>query len=195
MSNAREERRHDVWSVAVLHPRHASSWTVIDPRESVLEALDDEDYFAAERHLRAIVAREPDDSVAIALLALVLLAQERLEEATTLARRAVSTGPDTCFTHRALGTVLLARNHFPEALREAQEAIQLDPEDSEDYALAARAYAGQGRWDAALAMASRGLELDSEHVPSASVRALALRHLGRTTEAGRRSRRCRSRQR
>ena len=156
---------------------------MIDHREAALEALDDEDFGAAELHLRGIMTDEPDDGVAAALLALAVLAQERLDEATTLARDAVTTSPELAFTHRALASVLLARNRFPEALREAQEAIRLDPEESDNHSLAARAYAGQGRWDDALAAASRGLELDAEHVPSASVRALALRQLGRTAEA------------
>ncbi|MBC7791389.1 MAG: tetratricopeptide repeat protein [Anaerolineae bacterium] len=156
---------------------------MIDSREAALEALDDEDYAVAEQHLRDIMADEPDDGVALGLLALVVLAQERLDEATELARGAVTTSPESAFTHRALGSVLLARNRFPEALEEAQEAIRLDPEDSDHRALEARAYGAQSRWADALVSASRGLRLDSEHVPSASMRALALRQLGRTAEA------------
>jgi tetratricopeptide (TPR) repeat protein len=169
-----------------------------DIRDTVLEALDDEDFHAAERHLRARLAGGPasgsaaesleddeevDRGVMLALLALVVLAQDRADEATAAAELAVEASPELAYTHWALGNVLAARNRFAEALRAVDSALRLDPDDSDAHALAARALAGQGRWQDALGAASRGLAIDPEHVPSAKVRALALRQLGRTAEA------------
>jgi tetratricopeptide (TPR) repeat protein len=156
---------------------------VIDLRSAALEALDDEDFPLAERHLRALLSEEPDDATGTAVLALVVAAQERFDEATEIARRAVEIDPSSAYARWAHGDVLVQRHRFAEAIPVAVEAIRLAPDDSDNHALLARALGGRERWGEALAAAERGLELDPEHVPSASMRALALRQLGRTAEA------------
>ena len=104
-------------------------------------------YEQAERELRVALAEEPDDSFALAMLALCFSMQGKHPEAHENAEHAVGMVPGWSFTHYAMGLVryndhtyhwrtnkLAAltpdRKRLKIAGESFREAIRLDPEDS-----------------------------------------------------------------
>jgi tetratricopeptide (TPR) repeat protein len=138
----------------------------------------------AEAELRQVLAAEPDDAYAHAVLSLCLTARRALNEATTEAQQAIFLSPDLDFAHYALAWVLHHRQRNKEALAAIREAVRLDPDDANYLALEAQIHLDEKRWQEALVAAERGLQSDSEHVACTNLRAIALVRLGRKSEAG-----------
>ena len=139
---------------------------------------------AAADELRMVLANEPQNAQAHAILALCLSETKKFEEATREARQAIHLEPDFAFSHYALAHVYSDRNRFPEALNAIREASRLDPEDSDFCALEAQVLINTKKWSEGLAAAERGLEIFSEDVACTNLRAMALVKLGRNEEAG-----------
>ncbi|MDA7874110.1 tetratricopeptide repeat protein [Rhodopirellula sp.] len=141
-------------------------------------------YELAERELRGLLADEPNDGIALALLALCILhAKERMIEASDTAQRAVAVAPSEPLCHYALATCYLQRNRFDEAEAAIQTSLTLDPHDADAFAVLARAMFGRKRYEDALATVEQGLAIDPEHGDCSSLRAITLERLGRDTEA------------
>ncbi len=138
----------------------------------------------AEPEFRQVLASDPNNSMAHALLALCLSRREQFQAATEEAQAAVRLAPDLPFGYYALASVLQDRNHLEEATEAITEAIRLDPEHADYHALRASVRLGQRRWADALAAAEQGLQCDAEHVSCTNLRAVALVKLGRKHEAG-----------
>lgn len=156
-----------------------------DPRAAALAAIEDARFDEAEVHLRAALARAPQDAMTRAILALVLADAGRPDEADAEAARAVTLEPFLPFVHWVQGSLRVRRGRPAEAIVAAREALALDPEDADHHALLAQCCALQARWLDALGHADRGLDRDPAHAASTSLRALALRALGRDDEAAR----------
>lgn len=139
----------------------------------------------AGQHLRQVLATDPHDPHAHALLALCLVEQKDYAEATREAQQAIALAPDLSFVHYAHARVLSERNRESEALAAIREAIRLDPQEADFCALEAGLLVDLKQWPEALAAAERGLQLDAEHVACTNLRAIALVKLGRQAEAGR----------
>lgn len=137
----------------------------------------------ASQELRQLLAQNPHDAFAHALLSLVLTDHDQLKEATDEARQAIHLAPDSAFGHYAHARVLNARNRENEALHAINEAVRLNPADADNWALQAAILHTLRRWPEALASAERGLQVDAEHVGCANLRAMALTSLGRKGEA------------
>ncbi|TWU60233.1 lipoprotein NlpI [Rubripirellula tenax] len=138
----------------------------------------------AENDLRRMLAEEPRDAHAHALLALVILADDsRWDEATEEAKMSVGIEPDSPFTHFAMAQCLLTRNRYPEAETAIFESLRLDPYDADYHAVLSRTRLGQSNYQAALDAAEQGLSVDAEHIDCGNLRAITLERLGRGDEA------------
>ena len=141
-------------------------------------------YEMAERDLRALLAEDPRDAVALSLLALCLVHdQERLNEATGAAKQAIGFAPDEPLGHYALAVSYLRRNRSSEAVKAIEESLRLDPHDADAFALLSRARLGLERYQQALDAANQGLAIDPEHINCGNMRSIALERLGRGDEA------------
>ncbi|OWK43309.1 TPR repeat-containing protein [Fimbriiglobus ruber] len=141
-------------------------------------------YEPAEKELRQVLAADPDDAAAHALLALCLVQLKRFDPATDEAERAVAGAPDVPFSHYALATVRYHRHHYPEAEAAVREAIRLDPAAADYRALLGAILADRENWRGVLAAANAGLECDPAHAGCNNLKAMALVKLGRRVEAG-----------
>jgi tetratricopeptide (TPR) repeat protein len=137
----------------------------------------------ALRELTGVLADDPEDVDAHALMALGHAQLKRYDEATVSARQAVALAPDFAYVHYVLGTILCDRDRDKEALAAAREAIRLDPDDADHYGLEANCLAGLSRWKEMLQSAERGLALEPGNVRCMNLRAMALRQLGRADDA------------
>ena len=141
-------------------------------------------YDMAERDLRSLLAEEPRDATALALLALCLLHdRDRMVEATTTAEQAIGFAPDEPLGHYALAVSLLRRNRNSEAESAIQESLRLDPHDADALAVLSRSRLGREQYQGALDAANQGLAIDPEHIDCGNMRSISLERLGRGDEA------------
>jgi Flp pilus assembly protein TadD len=131
------------------------------------------------------LAGNPDHAPARALLSTCLAELGRDEEAESEARATIAASPDFAFAHYALASVLEGQDRLDEAERSVGEALRLDAENSASHALLASIHLQRRQWEPGLAAAERGLYIDPESTECANLRAIALRQLGRSREAGR----------
>ena len=121
-------------------------------------------YELAERELRSLLADDPNDGIALSLLALCILHDnDRMIEASDMAQQAVGVTPDEPLAHYALATCFLRRNRFDDAEIAIQTSLTLDPQDADAFAVLARALLGRQRYEDALATVEQGLANDPEH--------------------------------
>lgn len=140
-------------------------------------------YDLAADEARAVLASDPDDAFAHALLSLSLTRLERAEEATAEAEAAIGRMPDLPVAHAAHAYALLARNRFARARHAAVEAIRLEPTDPDHYALLAQVDLSNRKWAAAYEATTQGLAIVADHAELLRARSVAATHLGRLEEA------------
>ncbi len=138
----------------------------------------------AEKELRAILAQSPDDSQALGLLAGCLIDLKRYSEAAEIARRAVAVDPMNPIGHWFLSRIFLNDGDRAKALASAQEAVRLDPEDPDFLVTLANVHADASRWQDGLDAVESALAIDSEHQGALNLRAMLLRQMRKTGQAG-----------
>jgi tetratricopeptide (TPR) repeat protein len=142
-------------------------------------------YEMAEKEYRLAVAQEPDSAYAHALLANVLRAMKRHNEALAEADEAVHLAPEAGYTHYHRALALDQMDRLKDAEAAAREAIRLDAYDADYRSLLASILNQQGQWACGLVLAKEGLEIDPENIECLHQQSLALRVLGRKDEAHR----------
>lgn len=150
-------------------------------RASVL--LEQERYELAERELRRLIAEEPGDVSAHALLGVCLSEQKKYKAAAESAQLAVHLDPTYPYAYYALAYAYHQAERLHEAESTIGEAIRLDPEQADYYALLSSVKLQRRRWREALEAAERGLYFESEHVGCINLRAMALNQLGLADDA------------
>jgi Tfp pilus assembly protein PilF len=140
-------------------------------------------YDLAEKELRQLLAKDPDDAQAHALLAFSLVSQDKIEEAESSARQAIQLAPNHPYCHYCLGVIKFQKDDLVNARQAIEEAIRLDPEDSDYHGLRALIYLRAQRWQEALEAANEGLTHDPTHQGCLNHRAMALVKLNRPEEA------------
>jgi len=93
-------------------------------------AIVQSDWKTAESKLDAWLAAHPDDARALFDAGYVADAQNRLEDAATLYRRAVEANPRSFEARLELGLLLARQNKLSDARAELDAATQLDPGDA-----------------------------------------------------------------
>jgi tetratricopeptide (TPR) repeat protein len=141
-------------------------------------------YEMAQQELEQVLASDPDDVMAHALMALCFVEQKAYQKAGEEADRAIHLGPDDPFTHYVKARICLERNRSKEAFESIRQAIAFNPYAAEFHALLSAAHYGQSQWKEALVAAEKGLELEADHIQAANLRAMSLVKLGRREEAG-----------
>jgi tetratricopeptide (TPR) repeat protein len=145
-------------------------------------------YEAARQELGAELAADPSNVNAHALLAVCLAELNEGRAAMREAQAAIRLNPEEPFAHYALAKVLQRAGQYPGAERAVKEALRLRPEDAKCLVLLAVLQLDQLRWKEGLGTAEHGLRIHPGNIPCANLRALALRHLGRSDEAERMTR-------
>ncbi len=147
--------------------------------------LHDQHRFAdAERELKQVLAADPHNAHAHALLGLCLVGQRQYREATAEAEQAVGLEPDVAFGHFVHAKILAERNHTKAARAAIREALRLDSFNPSYYAMLASIEFDERQWPAALDAAENGLAIQADHAGCVNLRAMALVQLGRKDEAG-----------
>jgi len=110
--------------------------------------------------------QESQHAEALALLALVVSAQGRKEEALLLASDAVALESDNAWYYYVLATVQINHHEVYDAIKCLHEAIRLNPGDAEYYAQLSWCFSHTQQYDHAHWCVLKALELNSEHIKS-----------------------------
>jgi Flp pilus assembly protein TadD len=145
-------------------------------------------YAGAIEQLRQVLAVDPTDAGAHALLAMCLHATKRLHAAEYEAQQALSAAPELPAAHLAAGAIQLTRRRFAAAERHLQEALALDPTDATTYRLLAEVYDGWGRRQLVEPTLRQGLQQAPDSPELIADLGLHLLHAGRLDEAEARAR-------
>lgn len=133
----------------------------------------------AEQELGSILAKNPQDAIALLMMSICYKHTKRYREATDSAKLAISLQPENPRCHLILASIFLMRNRYEEAEVSARESLRLDPYDEDTCALMAQLKYAQKEWDEALQWSKKGLEIDPDEPTCQSLRTLALERLGR----------------
>jgi tetratricopeptide (TPR) repeat protein len=137
----------------------------------------------AEREAMLALAASPEDTRALAILALSRGAQQKGAEALTAAETAVGLAPDDSYLHYIRAITLHRLDRHDAARSAVNDSLRLNPENEDSFALLSAIELGRGDWPAALKAAEQALVLDPENVEATNFRAMALVRLGRKGEA------------
>jgi tetratricopeptide (TPR) repeat protein len=137
----------------------------------------------AEREAMLVLAAQPENTAALAILALSRSAQQKGTEALTVAEKAISLAPDDPYLHYIRGITLHRLERNDEARATVRESLRLQPENEDVFTLLSAIELGRNDWAAALTAADQALALNPEQVEAANFRAMALVRLGRKAEA------------
>lgn len=105
------------------------------------------DYQAAERIMRHILERSPNDSEVHNWLAQILSLYGRFDESLAEARRAVDLDPQSLQANAALSSSYLFARRYDECIRQARKTVSLAPESFMSYWAFADCYDAKGMHD------------------------------------------------
>ncbi|PWC40470.1 glycosyltransferase family 41 protein [Azospirillum sp. TSO35-2] len=142
-----------------------------------------------ERVCRAILDTLPHQGEVTQLLGVVVMQQNRPEEAEAILRRSIAARPDLADSHGSLGTVLQHLGRIPQALEAHDRCVQLGPATPEGYVNRGSARLALGDRDGAATDFARALRLRPVDALAAANLGVALREGHRVAEAARALRR------
>ena len=129
------------------------------------------------------LSQNPDNAVALGLLAVCYLDKGKRQEALLPANQAVGLTPDDPWLLSIHSRVLMVNNKISEARQSAEAALHLNPTYTAAYELLAQLAYHEKKWEEALQYAEGGLAHDPEDADLVNLRAMALMKLNRMNEA------------
>jgi tetratricopeptide (TPR) repeat protein len=140
-------------------------------------------FVEAERELRVLLATEPNNAYALALLGLSKTELGNHDEAVGYLKQALGHQPDNAYFLYLLGLVMLRKDNMKEAERFLKSAISFDPHNANYFGTVALIKLQDSQWADALDYANRGLEVDPENLVCLNARSTALLKLDRKEES------------
>jgi enediyne biosynthesis protein E4 len=138
------DARPELERLVARHPDDAEARYLLG-----LVAFQLQDPESAATHLRAVVSGQPQNTLALKLLARALAAAGATTEAVSYLERAAGTAPRDAEAWSLLGRLHQDGQRFAPAARALERAVQLEPEDVPAWIALANAYVGLGRMEAA----------------------------------------------
>lgn len=123
-------------------------------------------FVEAERALSTVLARSPDDPLALEWLALARTGQGKMDEAIEILRKVVASGPGKADAEYNLGRLLSARGRPAEAEEHLARAVAARPNLQVAWYHLGEVRAALGRTEEALPCWRHALEIDPTHTPS-----------------------------
>ncbi len=137
----------------------------------------------AEKYLGQLIAKDPNNSMVLAMLCQVKLKQEEHEEAIKHIDDAIAASPDTAYLYGIKAEILLVRKEYDEAEELLQHATRINPEDAHAFALWSLVKLSRKDFSAALELANHALELDPDEILALNNRSTAQLKLKRAEES------------
>ena len=151
-------------SAASKAPRSGGGEESVKERQAVLNCWKQRRFGEAETMARSLTARFPRRGFGWKMLAMALLAQQRIMDALAPAQRAAELSPDDPAVHIDLGVIFRAHGRFMEAEASLRRAVQLDPDLADAHRNLGAVLTEQMRFAEAEASQRRALALEPDRV-------------------------------
>ncbi len=159
----------------------------LDPRRATItratDLISEERGEEAEQVLRDHLAENPDDPLAMRVLAQVAMDSNHRKAAQKLLERTVEVAPDFVLAWNNLADLYLKEERFDTALEAAERAIELDPGLPHSHVVRGNILSKAQRHEEALGAYDDALGLSPGHSGALSARGHVLKTVGRTDEA------------
>jgi TolB-like protein/DNA-binding winged helix-turn-helix (wHTH) protein/Tfp pilus assembly protein PilF len=176
---AYRQAREAVRRALELDPSLAEAYAVT----GAIEAVDTNDWAAAERAYRHALALNPSDPVAHHWYSLLLCIRGRAGEAVSEARLAYALDPVSSLVSNHLAVMLVINGRPAEALAQSDVTIALDPDASRGYVLRGESLLELGRPEEAIEPLQRARALFPEGTGARLFLARAYAETGRLAES------------
>ena len=133
----------------------------------------------AECELREALAKNPDDALAHAMLAVALSRLKKLPEALKESQKAIGLNPTSAYVFYARSLIFIRADRSSDALCAIRNAIQLDATDPDYLHILAALLFDNRDWSECIATLDRALSIDPQHVAVLTLRGRALLRVGR----------------
>jgi tetratricopeptide (TPR) repeat protein len=137
----------------------------------------------AETELRGILSMDPNHAHALALYALCLSEQNKMDEALRNINIAVGREPDNDFFLYLNALFLFKNGKIKAAESMIRDAIRLQPRNAEYFGLLASLHLSQKEWASALDFSNQGLAVTPDNLTCLNTRSTALFKLDKKDEA------------
>lgn len=137
----------------------------------------------AEIKIRQALEQDPQNDVALSMLARCYFNYKQYDEGISTITRAISREPEESFYFYLLGYGHYQKDNAFEATANLHKAIQLNPYNSEYYGLLAFVLVAGKKWEEGLDIANQGLALDAKSITCLNARSMALNKLKRVNDA------------
>ncbi len=128
----------------------------------ISETEHDELLLEAEGEAVRAYGLDPENGLALAFYAEVLLDQQKWSQAEQNAAKAVSISPDMMDTHRVYATVLESLGQYNSAIKEYLQAVEINPNLTFLYVYIGRNYLGLKLYDRALEYYAKAAEINKQ---------------------------------
>ncbi len=140
-------------------------------------------YKEAERQLRELLARNPNNVQLLSLLAEVYLQQDNYDNAETIINNAIGLTPDIPQLYYIKSRIALQQDKYDDAEAHLERSIQLDPHDADYFALLGNIKLLRKQFKKALDLANQALEIDPENILGLNTRSTALMKLNKKKDS------------
>lgn len=137
----------------------------------------------AEKQLADALKQEPDNDLAIAMLARCKYDQRLFSEGIALMQQAIGLSPLESYYFYLLGFGHFQADNHTEALQQLRKAVELNPHVADYFGLWSLVLIEEKDFRAALEKANEGLAVDPQNITSLNARATALNKLRRVDDA------------
>ncbi|WP_132055976.1 tetratricopeptide repeat protein [Pseudocnuella soli] len=137
----------------------------------------------AEVAAREVLAQEPYNDAALALLGRCAFELGHIPDGMGFIREALAIRPEASFYYYLLAYGHYQQEQYAPALEHLETAVGLQPYVAEYYGMQAFVLLAQRQWEAALEKANEGLALEADNLTSLNARSRALNKLRRTDDA------------
>lgn len=145
--------------------------------------LRQEKYTEAERFLKDLLSREPNNADYLAMLAEVNLQQKKVDQARAIIDNAIGISPGSPHLFYIKSRISIQQDKLDEAEANIQQSIQLDPADADYYAVWSSIKLSRKQFQPALELADKSLAIDSENILALNIRSTALLKLDRKEQS------------
>ncbi len=93
------------------------------------EAFQNKNFDEAEQAYDTLLAKSPNNSLALSNLAAVYFHTDRLKAAEMMLKKAVTVSPDDAYSHQTLGIVFFRQGRYEEAVTSLTRSVDLNPKN------------------------------------------------------------------
>ncbi|MEM1412771.1 MAG: sulfotransferase [Pseudomonadota bacterium] len=176
MSGQAEEAEAAIARALALDPARALA---VNAAEALAEGRAQE----AEKLLRDHLAQNPDDPLALRLLARVAMDSGRRGAAIRLLERCIEHAPDFVLAHNDLADLYMKEDRFDDALASVERSLALDPALAHSWVFKGNVLSRSQQHDEAIAAYDHAMALSPAHSGAMAGKGHVLKTVGRADEA------------